>query len=96
MKIQAAEEQIRHWDEERKRRAPDSGLFRDPDGAYWAHYRDIAGKFRGTVDYSRIDAMIGVRMRATGHTQGEIASAIENNAPAMRRETMTGEAFTGK
>jgi hypothetical protein len=48
------------------------------------------------MDYSRIDAMIGVRMRGTGHSQGEVESAIEANAPAMRRETMTREAFEAK
>jgi hypothetical protein len=31
----------------------------DPDAAYWAHYRDIAAKFSGTMDYSRIDGMVG-------------------------------------
>jgi hypothetical protein len=34
----------------------------DPDGAYWIHYRDIAAKFKGAMDYSRIDALVGIRM----------------------------------
>jgi hypothetical protein len=94
--LKEAEERTRREDEAKKHSSPASGEFRDSNGAYWAHYRDIAGKFNGIADYSRIDAMIGVRMRATGHTQGEITSAIEGNAPAMRRETMTTEAFTAK
>jgi hypothetical protein len=71
----------------------------DPNGAYWAHYRDIAAKFSGSqekMDYSRIDAMIGVRMRATGHTQSDVINAIETNAPAIRRETMPHEALNAK
>jgi hypothetical protein len=68
----------------------------DPNGAYWIHYRDIAAKFKGTLDYSRIDALIGIRMRATDYSPGEVQSAIEDNAPAMRRETMSPEAFEAK
>jgi len=70
-----------------------------PNSAYWAHYRDIAAKFSGIhekTDYSRIDAMIGIRMRATGHTQGEVIGAIEANAPTMRLENMRHEAFAAK
>ena len=68
----------------------------DPNGAYWIHYRDIAAKFTGALDYSRIDAMIGCRMRVTDYTQSEVQSAIEDNAPAMRRETMSVEAYGAK
>ncbi|GHS88789.1 hypothetical protein AGMMS49957_10890 [Synergistales bacterium] len=68
----------------------------DPNGAYWTHYRDIATKFIGAMDYSRIDAMIGVRMRATDYTQDAVESAIEENAPAMRRETMNEADFSAK
>ena len=69
----------------------------DPNGAYWTHYRDILSKHTGgQPDYSRIDAMIGVRMRVTGYAQGDVQSAIEQNAPAMRREAMSADAFTEK
>jgi hypothetical protein len=68
----------------------------DPNGAYWAHYRDIAAKFTGAMDYSRIDAMIGVRMRATDHSRDGVQSAIETNAPAMRRENMTESEYAVK
>jgi hypothetical protein len=68
----------------------------DPNGAYWIHYRDIAAKFAGTMDYSRIDGMVGVRMKATGYSREQIREAIETNAPAMRRESMTGQEFDAK
>jgi hypothetical protein len=68
----------------------------DPNSAYWVHYRDIASKFSGAMDYSRVDAMIGVRMRATDHSRSDVQSAIENNAPAMRRENMTESEYAAK
>ncbi|MDL2263065.1 relaxase/mobilization nuclease domain-containing protein [Synergistaceae bacterium OttesenSCG-928-I11] len=71
----------------------------DPNGAYWTHYRDIVSKSMGDpgqIDYSRIDAMIGIRMRVTGYSQSEVKNAIESNGPAMRRENMTAEAFDAK
>ena len=43
-----------------------------------------------------MDALIGIRMRATDYSSDEVQSAIENNAPAMRRETMSAEAFEAK
>jgi hypothetical protein len=48
------------------------------------------------MDYSRIDSMIGVRMRATDYTRSDVQSAIENNAPAMRRENMTESEYEAK
>jgi hypothetical protein len=93
--LKEAEKKTRMADERRK----NSTLYStgDPGGAYWAHYRDIAAKFTGgVVDYSRVDAMIGVRMRITGYSQGEVAGAIASNAAAMRRENMTHEAFAAK
>jgi hypothetical protein len=48
------------------------------------------------MDYSRIDAMVGVRMRATDHSQSDVQSAIENNASAMRRENMTESEYSAK
>ena len=68
----------------------------DASSAYWNHYRDIISKFKGDIDYSRIDAMIGIRMRVTGHSQGDVQSAIEESGPAMRRENMSAEAFEAK
>ena len=67
----------------------------DPNGAYWAHYRDIMKRQHGN-DYSVIDGMIGVRMRVTGYSSSQIQMAIRENAPAIRRENMTGEEYTAK
>jgi hypothetical protein len=68
----------------------------DPDAAYWAHYRDIAATSSGDLDYSRIDAQIGVRMKATDHTPDQVRSAIEKNASTMRRDTMDAGEFDAK
>lgn len=54
-----------------------------PIGAYHAHFNDIH-RHMTIEDASRIDAMIAIRMRATGHSQADIAAAIEQCAPAIR------------
>jgi hypothetical protein len=48
------------------------------------------------MDYSRVDAIIGVRMRATDYTPEEVKAAIERNAPAMRRENLTESEYEAK
>lgn len=68
----------------------------DPDGAYWRHYEDIAGRFGGAMDCSQVDGMIGIRMRVTGHTAGQVRSALERNGPEMRRRNMTAGEFAAK
>jgi hypothetical protein len=93
--LKEAEEKARLASEARKKSFSSYGTG-DPNGAYWTHYRDIAAKFKGALDYSRIDALIGIRMRATDYSPGEVECAIEDNAPAMRRETMSAEAFEAK
>lgn len=56
-----------------------------PDDAYQVHYRDIVARHKsGTLDLSRVDAMIAERMRMTGHAQAEIQVAIEACAPSIR------------
>lgn len=58
--------------------------------AYRRHYpavlalvaRELCGN--SEVDPSRVDSMIAVRMRVTGHTQEDIESAIFHCAPATR------------
>jgi hypothetical protein len=70
---------------------------RDPNGAYWIHYRDIAEHQTGNyMDYSRIDGMIGIRMRVAGYSAGQIYEAIKANAPAMRKETMSAAEYAAK
>lgn len=58
--------------------------------AYARHYRDVVQRQAGKVtDLSRVDAMIAVRMRATGHTQQQVESALRLCAPMMHPKTET-------
>lgn len=55
--------------------------------AYQRHYRDVIKRQRGgEVDLSRLDSMIAVRMRVTGHDQAAIEGAIRQCAPATRQK----------
>jgi hypothetical protein len=95
--LKEAEEKARRTAEAKDRVSKDRSTgANDPNGAYWIHYRDIAAKFTGALDYSRMDALVGIRMRATDYSPREVQSAIEDNAPAMRRENMSAEAFEAK
>jgi len=57
--------------------------------AYQRHYQDVLGVLKrrgggGPLDLSRVDAMIAIRMRVTGHDQAAIEAAIRQCAPAIR------------
>jgi len=53
--------------------------------AYKRHYRDILTRFAfSKVDLSRVDSMIALRMRVTGHDQSSIENAIRQCAPNIR------------
>lgn len=54
--------------------------------AYQRHYRDVMRMLNsgGVIDYSRVDSMIAVRMRVTGHDQAAIEGAIRECAPKIR------------
>jgi len=54
--------------------------------AYRKHHEHILRVQRGkdVTDLSRIDSMIAIRLRATGHTQADIEKIILNNAPNIR------------
>ena len=52
--------------------------------AYYAHYEDIRKRIT-TEDLSRVDAMIAVRLRATGHSQEAIVAALLQCAPTIRQ-----------
>ncbi len=55
--------------------------------AYQRHYRDVLKRQGGAgVDLSRVDSMIAVRMRVTGHGQADIEGAIRQCAPATRQK----------
>jgi len=58
--------------------------------AYRRHYRDVLWRLKEengdnrALDLSRVDSMVAVRMRVTGHDQADIEAAIRQCAPAMR------------
>jgi hypothetical protein len=53
---------------------------------YAAHRQDIIARQEGGhIDLSRVDAMVAVRLRLTGHDQAEIAATLETCAPAVRQ-----------
>ena len=52
--------------------------------AYQRHYFDVRKRQRGKVDLSRVDSMIAVRMRVTGHNQTAIMGALRDCAPGIR------------
>jgi hypothetical protein len=68
----------------------------DPNGAYRTHWRDVLEKLQGDTDYSRVDAMVGLRMRVTGYSAGQICEAIKENAPTMRKEVMGEREYAEK
>ena len=75
----------------RKRRltrpAPSSSLRPgDPASAYYAHLDNIR-KHLVIEDYSRVDAMIALRMRANGHSREAVVETIRTCAPAIRENT---------
>ncbi len=51
--------------------------------AYYAHYDNIR-KHMHVEDFSRLDAMIALRMRATGHSPQAVMDAVMECAPAIR------------
>ena len=57
----------------------------DAVNAYQRHHKDVMERQQGgAIDHSRVDSMIAVRMRVTGHDQSSIESAIGQCAPALR------------
>ncbi|MFL9903334.1 DNA-primase RepB domain-containing protein [Paraburkholderia fungorum] len=53
--------------------------------AYQRHHHDVLNRQRGgEIDLSRVDSMIAVRMRVTGHSQHDIEGALRQCAPASR------------
>lgn len=54
-----------------------------PTAAYNVHLENIRQHLQ-IEDRSRVDAMIAVRMRTTGHSQEAVAAAIRDCAPALR------------
>ena len=60
-----------------------SGRPGDPVSAYHAHLDNIR-KHMAIDDYSRVDAMIALRMRSNGHSREDVYGAIRTCAPIIR------------
>lgn len=75
-----------------RRLSEGKGAASDTGAAYIVHFQDIMRLQRknggpgAAIDASRVDAMIGIRLRATGHTKEQIRDAIEAVAPEIRKE----------
>lgn len=55
---------------------------------YDVHRQDILTRQAGGhIDLSRVDAMVAVRLRLTGHDLAEIVATLETCAPAVRQTT---------
>ena len=55
--------------------------------AYSRHFRDIAMDYKDQkVDLSRLDAMVALRMRITGHSPDEIESTLRTVAPVVHNQ----------
>ena len=55
--------------------------------AYRRHYADILKRQGQPGDLSRVDSMIAVRMRVTGHSQVDIEAAVYRCAPTIRTQS---------
>ena len=60
----------------------------DPAAAYYAHLENIR-RHLTIEDYSRVDAMIALRLRANGHSRESVAETIRTCAPTIR-DSQTG------
>ena len=60
----------------------------DPAAAYYAHLENIR-RHLTIEDYSRVDAMIALRMRSNGHSRDAVMESIRSCAPTIR-DSQTG------
>lgn len=65
----------------------------DPASAYYAHLENIR-RHLTIEDYSRVDAMIALRLRSNGHSRESVEETIRTCAPTIR-ETQTGATGSG-
>lgn len=70
-------------------RAVSSGRPGDPVTAYYAHLDNIR-KHLAIDDYSRVDAMIALRMRSNGHSRSDVAETVRACAPTIRDAEKAG------
>ena len=55
----------------------------DPEAAYYTHLENIR-RHLTIEDYSRVDAMIALRMRSNGHSRESVEETIHICAPTIR------------
>jgi hypothetical protein len=55
---------------------------------YDAHRMDILSRQKGEIDYSRLDSMIALRMRATMHTPAQTETSIRDGAQRCRPDDL--------
>lgn len=60
----------------------------DPAAAYYAHLENIR-RHLTIEDYSRVDAMIALRLRSNGHSREAVEETIRACAPTIR-DSQTG------
>ena len=60
----------------------------DPEAAYYTHLKNIR-RHLTIEDYSRVDAMIALRMRSNGHSRESVEETIHICAPTIR-DSQTG------
>ena len=65
---------------------PGGGPSGDAVTAYHAHFEDIRSHLT-IEDYSRVDAMIALRLRATGHSRDTVMEAVRQCAPSIRESS---------
>lgn len=54
--------------------------------AYLRHCQDVMRRQTGAINFSRVDSMVAVRLRMTGHSKAEIEAAILQCAPGLREQ----------
>lgn len=57
----------------------------DAVSAYWAHLEDIR-RHKSIEEYSRVDAMIALRLRVNGYSYDAVMDAVFRCAPAIREK----------
>ena len=65
----------------------------DPEAAYYTHLKNIR-RHLTIEDYSRVDAMIALRMRSNGHSRESVEETIHICAPTIR-DSQTGVTGSG-
>jgi hypothetical protein len=94
--IEIRREDLRRAEREREMERNASSLPGSVVDAYWKHYDNILEHQGIPDDFSRLDAMIALRLKITGHTQSSIQSAIEICAPQIREQCLSGGDYAQK